>query len=996
MRVVSFVLGPFRLTGLLGQGGAGQVWSAVHERQALPVAVKVVGGSVDRLAEVRALAALDHPNLMMVFDHGEVPATVDDPRVAPGSAWIAMELCSGGSLARAAPRNWNQLRRVAQQLMSGLAYAHARGVLHRDLTPGNVLIASSGDVRPGLKLGDFGLAGHRGAAAVTGTPGFMAPEQFTGDVAAHGPWTDLYGLGCLLWTLVSGDAPFGTARPPEVLAAAHAELDPPPLRPRFDVPPGFEVLLRALLEKRPEARVRSAAEALDAFDAVDGQAPRGVPADWRAAGARRPAMRLIGAGLGLHAFRPVPLIGRDAERDRLWAALVAVRADGALRVVHVTGPAGIGADALVRWLAERALETGAARVATVDPRGRERPEPGVIGALADALAAAWPTPPGDRADAAPVRAAPSEAQRLMALAALVAELRRHGPLLLHLRADAADAPAVRRLLAVMAAVTPEGAGAGVLVVVTSRAGAPADALALGPLSPAHQVHLIEGALGLSGSIAERIRVQSAGNPGYAVACMADRMARGALAATDAGFTAVGGDDPLPVGLPALWAARLAGVRAADPDALVLAGLLGPVVPRAVWARVGADPAVWDRLEADALAAPSGDGWAWTRRQAMDAARVGAPAALHARCAAALTGVDDPRAAEHRLAAGQPEAAAAVALPAARAALRADPLDAVAIVALGRRALAAAGVPAADPRWGEAAVVELRAWVDLGDWAQAGPPAEALLRAARAYGWDSRLAPAQVACAEVALGSGRADVADAHLLEALAVCRRRGDDHGAARALLVQGRVALTQGRFDEAARRLQQAQALFSRLGNAAGAGACLVHRAEVARHGGQVALAGELLGQARAALQRTPHVVGGALVELIDADLALDAGRTAEATQGYAHALRVFEVVGAGGLAARALCGLGRAAASPTEARGWFDRACAQARGAQDRAAEATALAGRVLAAAQEAAGDAAARPALDAALAEALPALRRCAPADARTLLRAAGVGVPEGASA
>lgn len=976
---MSLVLGPFRLTGLLGQGGAGQVWSAVHERQALPVAVKVVSGGTpaDRLAEVRALAALDHPNVMMVFDHGLVPDRGVDARLPPGAAWIAMELCSGGSLARVAPRNWNQLRRVAQQLMAALAYAHARGVLHRDLTPGNVLIASSGDVRPGLKLGDFGLSGAR-AAAVAGTPGFMAPEQFAGDAAAHGPWTDLYGLGCLLWTLVSGDAPFGTARPPEVLAAAHAELEPPPLRPRFDVPPGFEVLLRALLEKRPEARVQTAAEALGAFDAVDGGAPRGVPGDWRAVGQRRPPMRLIGAGLGLHTFRPVPLIGRDAERDRLWAALHAVRAEGGLRVVHVQGPAGIGKRALARWLAERALETGAARVATVDPRGRERPAPGVLGALAEALAEAWPTPRGDRADAAPVRAAATEDARLLALAALMADVRRHGPLLLHVQLTDAGAPSAQRLLGALRAVTPTDGGAGVLVVVTARVGCPPDAITLGPLSPAHQVHLVEGALGLSGEAADAVRARAAGNPGYAVACTADRVARGELAATDAGFTAVGAEGALPVDLDAVWAARVAPLRGVD--GLTRAALLGPVVPDAVWA--GADAAVWAALEARAWAARTADGWAWTQLPAMDAAATDADAAAHLRCAQALAGVDDPRAAAHLVAAGQHEAAAATLLGAARAALRVDPRDALDLVARCRGALS--GAPPADPRWGEAAVVEVRAWVELGDWARAAAPADALLRAARAHGWANRLAPALVSCAEVAHAQGRADAAVALLQEALAVCAARADDHGAARASLVLGRVALTQGRFDDAARRLQQAQALFLRLGNAAGAGACLVHRAEVARHGGSPSLAAELLAQARAALERAPHVLGAALVELIDADRAADAGQLAEAARGYAHALRVFEVVGAGGPAARAWCGLGRV--EPSRAAGAFAQARRASVAAQDLGAEAVALAGLCLVAASAAAQDPSRRPSLDQAVADAAPALRRGVPPDAARLLRAA----------
>ena len=129
---VKMVLGPFRLIAPLGRGGFGEVYEGVHEEQGVPVAIKLLRGS--STDEVRALAALDHPNLLMIFDHGIVPGG--------GRSWIATELCSGGSLGQVGPRNWNQLRRVAGDILAGLAYAHARGFLHRDLTPENVLISS--------------------------------------------------------------------------------------------------------------------------------------------------------------------------------------------------------------------------------------------------------------------------------------------------------------------------------------------------------------------------------------------------------------------------------------------------------------------------------------------------------------------------------------------------------------------------------------------------------------------------------------------------------------------------------------------------------------------------------------------------------------------------------------------------------------------------------------------------------------------------------------
>ncbi len=1006
---MSISLGPFRLTAPLGQGGSGQVWSAVHATQGVPVAIKLIPASPgaahagERTAEVRALAALDHPNVLMVFDHGDVPATVVDPRIAPGSAWIATELCSGGSLSRAGPRNWNQLRRVAKDILAGLAYAHARGVLHRDLTPGNVLISAVGDVRPGLKLGDFGLAGRvsrsSGAAGriqVAGTPGFMAPEQFDGDPSAYGPWTDAYGLGCLLWCLCTGDAPFGTTRPPAVLAAAHRELELPAFVPRFDVPSGLEVLIRALLEKQPGDRVQSASETLTALDVVDGQPERGVPSDWRSGAPRRTPMRLVGAGLGLHAFRSLPLIGRDGEREQLWSALLEVLNTRGARILHVVGPAGIGKSALIRWLSERALETGVARVAEVHADG---PDP--LAAIAVALSEAWPTPPAQRADPAPVLAAATEAQRRLALARLVASVRAGGPVLLHVRGGASADEGVARLLTVLRAIAlVEGAAGGLLVVVTSRSASNAleGALALGPLAPAHQVHLVEGVLGLSGDVALEVRQRSAVNPGFAVALAGDLIGRGALEATETGFTGVSGVSfALPESLEALWASRV-GALALPADAVALAALLGPVVPAAVWrracevARVADPEAVWPALEAAAFAEPDPVGWRWTQGVAMESARTPTPA-LHAACAAGWLGVDDRRSAQHLLQAGMPLEAARLWLAVARSGLRRGPREAVAAARACERALAQAAVPEGDAVWGEAGVLLTRALVELGDWAQAGPESERLLRSARDFGWSAALAPALVLRGEVARGQGDPVRAKSYLQEAIALCTARGDDQGLARAARGLGRVALGLGRYDEAGRWFQQAQAMFTRLGNAEGAGACLLHRADIARFAGNGALAGELLAQAQRALDRAPHVIGAALVTLLEAELALLSTPTPEvlerARAGFLDALHVLETVGAASLVSRAAFGLGRSGAGAV----WFTRALRAAQGAQDLAAVAVATCGLVGVYAEDAASSPASLERFVSAVADAKSALSRvpCVHPEAHQALERAAVASP-----
>src|SRR5690606_15752040 len=104
------------------------------------------------------------------------------------------------------------VRGVLLSILDALAHAHARGVVHRDIKPGNILLGGHDDLRPGVKLADFGLA--RGSEdfgeerSVAGTPVYMAPEQFRGAWRSFGPWTDLYSLGIVAWELVCGKPPY--------------------------------------------------------------------------------------------------------------------------------------------------------------------------------------------------------------------------------------------------------------------------------------------------------------------------------------------------------------------------------------------------------------------------------------------------------------------------------------------------------------------------------------------------------------------------------------------------------------------------------------------------------------------------------------------------------------------------------------------------------------------------------------------------------------------
>jgi serine/threonine protein kinase/tetratricopeptide (TPR) repeat protein len=277
------VLGPFALQARIGHGGMGEVWSGVHLAQGVPVAVKVMTAERARdpryrtffRREVQAVAGLDHPGIVMVFDHGEVGAEAEaasQGRLPAGSPYLAMERAGRGTLRDVRSIGWNRLKPMLLALLDALAHAHARRVVHRDLKPSNVLLFELGaaaargpdPASPAAKLADFGVAytadhdGHSGEGElVSGTPHYMAPEQIVGAWRDYGPWTDLYALGCVAYEMISGAPPFGAG---DVLSAKlHAEA--PSLQPRMPVPPLAEGWIGRLLQLDPVQRFRTAADA---------------------------------------------------------------------------------------------------------------------------------------------------------------------------------------------------------------------------------------------------------------------------------------------------------------------------------------------------------------------------------------------------------------------------------------------------------------------------------------------------------------------------------------------------------------------------------------------------------------------------------------------------------------------------------------------------------------------------------------------------------------
>ena len=273
----SIPLGLFELEAPIGRGGMGEVWSGKHSQQDVPVAVKVLTEEKSRNEayvqsfrnEVRAVARLDHPSVIRVFDYGLIPEATEERtggRLKAGSPYLVMERATRGSLFGLCGRlPWISARKILLSLLDALAHAHAKGVIHRDIKPGNVLFRKSPST---LMLTDFGLAhamerekGGWDTRRIVGTPAYMAPEQFGARWRDYGPWTDLYSFGCLAYTLVSGEPPFGRSKPLKEQLQNHRHAPVPPLAPEIKVPEDFEAWLHCLMAKHPVDRFQRAADA---------------------------------------------------------------------------------------------------------------------------------------------------------------------------------------------------------------------------------------------------------------------------------------------------------------------------------------------------------------------------------------------------------------------------------------------------------------------------------------------------------------------------------------------------------------------------------------------------------------------------------------------------------------------------------------------------------------------------------------------------------------
>ncbi|HEY0135323.1 MAG TPA: protein kinase [Nannocystis sp.] len=395
----------YEILAVLGEGGMGTVYRARRLRVPGHAALKVLQPELVRRPdaherfrrEASAAAAIDHPNVVQVYDSGFLP---------DGSAYYAMELLSGENLSTTIEREhrlpWSRLRHIALQICGALRKAHSLGIIHRDLKPENCFRVVGGEDPDFIKVLDFGIAKIvapefsddvrlTGTGDLLGTTPYMAPEQVRGQRVDHR--IDIYALGVILFQALTGQLPFDGANRAQVLAAILLN-DTPTMHgvdPYARVPPELEKLVACTLHKDPTRRFQSMDALAEAIRAL----PPDLPLAPMPEGPPRPVPGVI-ATRGW-----TEIVGGDPLAERGHTEVVDItRSDGP--VLGSPGPANKVASATPAPAASRSgREDILLTEDVVHPRRRLRgPAAAVLGALIVLTAGMWamlPDPPPPQA-----------------------------------------------------------------------------------------------------------------------------------------------------------------------------------------------------------------------------------------------------------------------------------------------------------------------------------------------------------------------------------------------------------------------------------------------------------------------------------------------------------------------------------------------------------------------------------------------------------------------
>lgn len=1044
-------LGPFRLTRVIGQGAMGVVWAAQHRARGKEVAIKLLheGSLRDDWAlesfqkEVRAQAGLSHAGIVTVLDHGVVDKKT--PGLQAGAPYLVMEIIDGVQLhGYTARMPWSRLRDVLFQLLDALSHSHARGVIHRDLKPGNVIVlrnrgqiaTPTGQDPFRITLTDFGLAqavdrGSPADAVVAGTPAYMAPEQLYGLWRDQGPWTDLYALGCLAWGLATGEPPFGRQKKVAEFRDLHLRAKPPAFKPAHPVPEGFEGWLRRLLEKRPDNRFNRAAEAsfallglegglrrsamgggygelprrdsptivpeaggvplqsgqstslpndaaalealmaqaIDALDEATGLLPLDaieplslgseplprvrvpMPLTWQHP---RPPARpepLPGVGLNLVAIREAELVGRELERDALWAALTQVHTELSQRAVVLAGPAGCGRTRMGSWLAERADEVGAATVLTASHVRGGGALDGLTGMLARHLRSEGLTkeelsdrlrpwrelaaplaelvhPTGDVVFASPKERHGVVLRFLERLSRPLGPDQKAVPVILVLD-DAhwsADALAFAQMLLsstrsipVLLIVTTQDEALGELpaargaLTALSRSNKTTQ-LRVEALAPKAHRRLLQEMLGMDHALVGAIADRTAGNPKFAIQLIEDWAERDLLEAAAGGFRLRRGVSmDLPRDLQSVWQERVQRVLAESSgmasQALEIAAVLGESVAIDEWkavcaeARIPLPPGLLSKLSERRLIQGSQERFRFSNamlreallNQAREAKR---SPSWHKACAAVLmrrpdrgVGVSE-RLGRHLLLSGQAEPALEVLLEGGKRAIdRAELESAHRQLQARERAMKRLRIPANDARWGEGWLTHAFLLFFARRYAAGEKWLSRAEQGAQKHGWRRVRARGMRERSRFERRAQDLPAAAKALRAALSLAP--DDDELAASSRLGLGAVLLLQGKTDEAQSLLEQAHQAYQWSGSASGMADCEIHLARCAIQQGRLDQAQEHVETAQTLFEQASSSWKAAECLNMLGEIARSKGNLARAEQLYQKAAQRLEEVG-------------------------------------------------------------------------------------------------------